>query len=114
MKTVVAPLLENKIEKNLIDWFLLEKYDKALEIYDNVEHFEYLNGFEKCLILYILINRGRKDDAQNYLSYFENLLKLKTTDIERYKKLFDITLNQVDEEIKQLKKEVTNTHRAKI
>lgn len=57
----------NKIEKKLIDYFLLGEYDTALELYNNIEKLSDLNVLETCLLIYILIQKGKKEEAKDFL-----------------------------------------------
>jgi len=55
--------LKNKIEKSIIDLFLVGEFDKIISRYCSVENIEELNGLEFCLLIAVLINRGKENEA---------------------------------------------------
>ncbi|CAI2372903.1 unnamed protein product [Moneuplotes crassus] len=87
---VVKPSIAAKIEKSLIDYFLLEDYEnvtrhKYVSAYDN------LNALEQCLLIAV-INRTDKDTAKHLASSFVNKAKLIETKIAKKNQKFDTVL----------------------
>ncbi|KRX08037.1 hypothetical protein PPERSA_06215 [Pseudocohnilembus persalinus] len=108
---VVKGYLQNKLEKQLVDYFLLGEFGIAIDLYNHVERFQQLNALELCLIIFMLVKEGQESSAKEILAHMENSQKLVKKNIEREKKVFDIALNQID---KQDFTKKTNAGRAMI
>lgn len=88
--TVVRPGVDSKIEKSLIDYFLLEQYDKVEE-YKHVSLFDSLNALEQCLLIAV-VNRTDRECAEKLADQFINKAKLIETKTAKRHNKFDTVL----------------------
>lgn len=94
---IVKPHLVNKIEKDIVDYFLTDQYELALQYYGSVERMQELNAFEVALVVYMYVKQNNMAEAQRILQGYEDLQRMVKHDKERDKKLFDIVLNQQEQ-----------------
>ena len=54
-ESVVKPLLRCKMEKDIVDFYLLKEYD---QVNNYIDHTEKLNAMEKCFLIDSLMQSG--------------------------------------------------------
>ena len=57
-ESTVRPFIKNKLNKNIVDYCLLEE-DQAAD-YADLNKYRTLNAFEKSLLVWLLIKKGNK------------------------------------------------------
>jgi hypothetical protein len=85
--SVVRPFIRNKMEKEFVDFWLLEDMEK-LEDYTNVDLFHSLNCLEKCLLVSTYVKHDRE-----LATILANRIGTGATKDELYNELFDDVLN---------------------
>lgn len=60
---IVKPFLECKMEKQFVDYYLLDNHSHLVKIYNNLERLSQINAFEKCLLVDSLVQTGNQEDA---------------------------------------------------
>ena len=55
-------ILSSKMEKTLVDFYLLDMHDKVFESVEIVNAFQHLNAFEMCLYIDSLIQLGKANN----------------------------------------------------
>lgn len=87
---VVKPSITAKIEKSLIDYFLLEEYEE-MERYKKVSVIDNLNALEQCLLI-AATNISNPEEAKILAENFKNKAKLVETKIAKKNHKFDTVL----------------------
>ena len=87
---VVRPIIAAKIEKTLIDYFLLEEYEQ-FEQYKHVSVFDTFNALEQCLLIAV-VNITDPDCAAILADQFLNKAKLVATKTAKKHQKFDTVL----------------------
>jgi hypothetical protein len=87
---VVRPSIAAKIEKTLIDYFLLEQYDH-FEEYRHVSVYDSLNALEQCLLIAVT-NMKDPTIAEMLADQFTNRAKLVETSTAKKNQKFDTVL----------------------
>lgn len=107
---IVKPSIAAKIEKTLIDYFLLEEYDK-FEEYKQVSVYDSFNALEQCLLIAV-INMKDHETAKKLADQFLNKAKLVETKTAKKNQKFDTVLlmkilesEEMDEEDDEEEKE---------
>jgi hypothetical protein len=88
--STIKPTISSKIEKTLIDYFLLEEYKKVTE-YAHVSNFDSLNALEQCLLISV-INMSDPTSAKLLADQFINKAKLTETKTAKKHHKFDTVL----------------------
>ncbi len=92
-KKVVRPYLANKMEKDLVDLYLLEL--PLEEYYDEPHKFALLNSLEKALLVHYLARTGKKEKAIQFATLMRSQLADKDPDsADHDNKVFDTALMQ--------------------
>jgi hypothetical protein len=87
---VVRPSIAAKVEKTLIDYFLLEQYDH-FEAYRHVSVYDSLNALEQCLLIAVT-NMKDPAIAKMLADQFINRAKLVETSLAKKNQKFDTVL----------------------
>lgn len=87
---VVKPSIASKMEKTLIDYFLLEEYEQV-EKYKQVAVFDSLNALEQCLLIAV-VNMTDSETAKMLADQFINKAKLVETKTAKKDQKFDTVL----------------------
>jgi hypothetical protein len=88
---VVRPFLENKKEKGVVDYFLLDRPECCTDLF-NVVHASNLNIVEKVLLA-VLAKKSHPQFAQSMLSLFRLTSATNKLPTPEYKALFEALLN---------------------
>ena len=87
---VVRPVVASKIEKTLIDYFLLEEYEQ-FDQYKHVSVYDTFNALEQCLLIAV-INMTDPDCAAMLADQFLNRSKVVATKTAKKHQKFDTVL----------------------
>ena len=87
---VVKPGIASKMEKTLIDYFLLEDYEKFDE-FKHVSIYDSLNALEQCLLIAV-VNMTDRDSAKMLADQFIQKAKLVETKTAKKHSKFDTVL----------------------
>ena len=66
-ENTVRRILSSKMEKTIVDYWLLDMYDKVLESEEFILVSQNLNAFEMSLYIDSLMKQGKKTDDQNMI-----------------------------------------------
>lgn len=91
-KKVVGPFINNKMEKTFIDNWLLDNY-LSIKHFANVENFEKLNAFEKCLLIEMTARNGDKVTAKDLADKLVLDNDASPINVTGKNKIFDTVLN---------------------
>lgn len=94
-RAVVVPLIQCKMEKQFIDYYLLEDYAHVAQYFEKVDQ---LNAMEQCLLVDSLIQVGEEEKATMLAKRLDELMeKERSADpngtVQRENKIFDLVLN---------------------
>jgi hypothetical protein len=98
---VVRPFLENKKEKGVVDYFLLDRPESCADCF-NVAHASELNVVERVLLA-VLAKKSHPHFAQSMLSLFRLKAATNKLPIPEYKALFEGLLNANSDSITTMK-----------
>jgi len=100
---IVKPFIKAKIEKTIVDYFLLNDVDKLLEL-SNITMISKYNAFELCLLVISLRNK-HKDAVSRVINYMKMKNGIYPKNRKVYESQFDsamgVTLEEPEEEEKQ-------------
>ena len=97
--------IENKLEKNLIDYFLLK--DERIEQFNSIFHFSNLNNLEKVILAFYYVEINKKNLAEEILKFLENSNEsIKKIEKKEYEELFNAIIYSKNIEAKFEKKEI--------
>jgi hypothetical protein len=94
---VVKPFIDNKKEKEVVDWFLLERPDRCTLLF-NTAFSKKLNIVEKVLLA-VLAKKADPQFAQSVLNLFKFKSATNKLPVPEYKALFETLLNANSESI---------------
>eukprot|EP01022_Parablepharisma_sp_SALTPOND_P022439 TRINITY_DN455_c0_g4_i1.p1 TRINITY_DN455_c0_g4~~TRINITY_DN455_c0_g4_i1.p1 ORF type:complete len:1362 (-),score=197.70 TRINITY_DN455_c0_g4_i1:4439-8524(-) len=89
---VVKPYLVNKMEKTLIDYYVLQDKDKLLEYAESPPLYAELNPLEKALLIEALVQVDKRDMAETYVKRLRDALYGKKVAANEQNKVFDTVL----------------------
>ncbi|CAI2378280.1 unnamed protein product [Moneuplotes crassus] len=88
---VVAPFIDNKLEKGFVDYWLLGDHQKVIS-YKDCDSFYKLNAFEKCLLISEVVKEDN-EEAQALADYIKLIAERDEPDAEHLNRLFDSVIN---------------------
>eukprot|EP00331_Platyophrya_macrostoma_P031109 CAMPEP_0176438502 /NCGR_PEP_ID=MMETSP0127-20121128/19324_1 /TAXON_ID=938130 /ORGANISM="Platyophrya macrostoma, Strain WH" /LENGTH=1497 /DNA_ID=CAMNT_0017822469 /DNA_START=43 /DNA_END=4532 /DNA_ORIENTATION=+ len=109
-KKIVHPFIQNKIQKQLVDSFLLGDEKKLLK-YAQTSKIEDYSALELMLLI-VGLRKNHQEQAIAIAEKIDNFVKLTKIDTQTFKQLFDTVLNsKTEEEAKKFAVTTTNDTR---
>jgi hypothetical protein len=109
---VVAKFIKNKISKTFVDLCLLG--EASIVEYANISKLIKLNSFEKAILVYELVQKNHKKEAEFIVDALELEQKSIKRNYEEFKNNFDTIINAKESEVKEKMKKMQHASRSRI